>query len=166
MSTWFWPGMIKDHLLDLTPCKNGIEKTHFPSIVANNTVSGKLIAMPWFTDAGLLYYRNLLEEYGEKASTYSKQPKVAADMVIYLTSKEIQKERAINGSFTPTIPELYKDKEVLEATPFFGTLYEVFTSAVPRPSTVTGLEIQRRQSGVLERDKRWAGGPGTGPNRA
>lgn len=290
-----WPGMIKDHLIDLKPYSKGVEKEHFPSIVANNTVDGKLIAMPWFTDAGLLYYRkDLLEKYGEKppatweqlaatarkiqdaerkagnadmqgfvfqakayegltcdavewiasygggnivdasgkitvnnpqaakalttaaswigtiaptgvlnygeedargvfqngnavfmrnwpyawslgnggdskikdkigvsalpkggeggknaatlggwqlaVSKYSKEQKLAAELVMYLTSKEIQKERAIKGSFNPTLPALYKDKEVLAATPFFGSLYDVFTSAVPRPSTATGLK--------------------------
>ncbi len=290
-----WPGMIKDHLIDLKPYSKGAEKEHFPSIVANNTADGKLIAMPWFTDAGLLYYRkDLLEKHGEKAPTtweelaatakkiqdaerkagnadmqgfvfqakayegltcdavewlwsygggnivdakgnitvnnpkaakalntaaswigtiaptgvlnygeedargvfqsgnavfmrnwpyawslgngkdskiagkigvsalpkggadgknaatlggwqlavskYSKNPKEAADLVMYMTSKEIQKERAIKGSYNPTIPSLYQDKEVLAAAPFFGDLYSVFTSAVPRPATATGLK--------------------------
>lgn len=290
-----WPGMIKDHLLDLKPYSKGVEKEHFPSIVANNTADGKLIAMPWFTDAGLLYYRkDLLEKHGEKAPTtweelaatakkiqdaerkagnadmqgfvfqakayegltcgavewlwsygggnivddkgnitvnnpkaakalntaaswigtiaptgvlnygeedargvfqsgnavfmrnwpyawslgngkdskiagkigvsalpkggadgknaatlggwqlavskYSKNPKEAADLVMYMTSKEIQKERAIKGSYNPTIPSLYQDKDVLAAAPFFGDLYNVFTSAVPRPATATGLK--------------------------
>jgi trehalose/maltose transport system substrate-binding protein len=290
-----WPGMIKDHLIDLKPYSKGAEKEHFPSIVANNTADGRLIAMPWFTDAGLLYYRkDLLEKHGEKAPTtweelaatakkiqdaerkagnadmqgfvfqakayegltcdavewlwsygggnivddkgqitvnnpkaakalntaaswigtiaptgvlnygeedargvfqsgnavfmrnwpyawslgngkdskisgkigvsalpkggaegknaatlggwqlavskYSKNPKEAADLVMYMTSKEIQKERAIKGSYNPTIPSLYQDKEVLAAAPFFGDLYSVFTSAVPRPATATGLK--------------------------
>jgi len=290
-----WPGMIKDHLIDLKPYSKGAEKEHFPSIVANNTADGRLIAMPWFTDAGLLYYRkDLLEKHGEKAPTtweelaatakkiqdaerragnadmqgfvfqakayegltcdavewlwsygggnivddkgqitvnnpkaakalntaaswigtiaptgvlnygeedargvfqngnavfmrnwpyawslgngkdskiagkigvsalpkggadgknaatlggwqlavskYSKNPKEAADLVMYMTSKEIQKERAIKGSYNPTIPSLYQDKEVLAAAPFFGDLYNVFTSAVPRPATATGLK--------------------------
>ena len=290
-----WPGMIKDHLLDLKPYSKGVEKEHFPSIVANNTADGRLIAMPWFTDAGLLYYRkDLLEKHGEKAPTtweelaatakkiqdaerkagnadmqgfvfqakayegltcgavewlwsygggnivddkgnitvnnpkaakalntaaswigtiaptgvlnygeedargvfqsgnavfmrnwpyawslgngkdskiagkigvsalpkggadgknaatlggwqlavskYSKHPKEAADLVMYMTSKEIQKERAIKGSYNPTIPSLYQDKDVLAAAPFFGDLYNVFSSAVPRPATATGLK--------------------------
>jgi trehalose/maltose transport system substrate-binding protein len=290
-----WPGMIKDHLIDLKPYSKGVEKDHFPSIVANNTADGKLIAMPWFTDAGLLYYRkDLLDKHGEKPPTtweqlaatakkiqdaerkagnadmqgfvfqakayegltcdavewiasygggnivdasgkitvnnpqaakalttaaswigtiaptgvlnygeedargvfqngnavfmrnwpyawslgnggdskikdkigvsalpkggeggknaatlggwqlavskYSKEQKLAAELVMYLTSKEIQKERAIKGSFNPTLPALYKDKDVLAAVPFFGNLYDVFTSAVPRPSTATGLK--------------------------
>lgn len=290
-----WPGVIKDHLVDLRPYSKGAEKDHFPAIIANNTVDGKLLAMPNFTDAGLLYYRkDLLDKYalqlpatwdelaavarkiqdGERAAgaadfqgfvfqgkayegltcnalewvasfgggdivdasgkitvnnpnavqalkaaaswtgsiapkgvlnyaeedargvfqngkaafmrnwpyvwalsqapdstvkgkvgvalipkggsagrhaatlggwqyavtKYSKNPAAAADLVMFLTSREIQKERAITLSFNPTIPALYKDKDVLAANPFMGNLYDVFVSAVPRPSTVTGAK--------------------------
>lgn len=290
-----WPGVIKDHLVDLKKYSKGVEADHFPAIVANNTVDGKLLAMPWFTDAGLLFYRkDLLEKYklqapttwedlaaaaktiqegerkagapdfqgfvfqgkayegltcdavewissygggnivdasgkitvnnpqavqalkmaaswvgtiapsgvlnyaeeeargvfqggkaafmrnwpyawslgngadspikgkigvaplpkggasGKNAATlggwqlavskYSKNPEIAADLVMYMTSKEVQKERAIKGSYNPTIGALYQDKEVLAANPFFGSLYNVFTSAVPRPATATGLK--------------------------
>lgn len=288
-----WPGILKNHLVDLKQYSNGAESKHFPAIIANNTVDGKLIAMPWFTDGGLMYYRkDLLEKHnlpvpktwaemaetaqkiqdaeraagnkdmqgfvfqgkayegltcdslewvssfgggsfveadgkisvnnpraaaafdtaakwvgtispksvlngGEEeargifqngnavfmrnwpyawslmqkddskvkdkvgvsplpaggeggkstatlggwqlaVSKYSKHPKEAADLVMFLTSPEIQKQRAIEGSYNPTIPELYKDADVLKATPFMGDLYDVFTSAVARPSTVTG----------------------------
>ena len=290
-----WPGVIKDHLLDLKPYSKGVEKDHFPAIVANNSVDGKLLAMPWFTDAGLLFYRkDLVEKYKQKAPTtwdelaatakviqdgeraagnkdfqgfvfqakayegltcdavewissfgggnvvndkgevtinnpqavaalktaaswigtiapqgvlnyaeeeargvfqngnaafmrnwpyawslgnakdskisgkigvsalpkggangrnaatlggwqlavskYSKNPAIAADLVMFMTSAESQKYRAINGSYNPTIPALYKDKDVLAANPFFGSLYDVFTSAVPRPATATGAK--------------------------
>ena len=57
---------------------------------------------------------------------------------MFLTSKDIQKQRAIEGSYNPTMPELYKDADVLKAAPFFGDLYNVFTNAVARPATVTG----------------------------
>ena len=40
-----WPGVIKDHLVDLKPYSKGVEKDHFPAIVANNTVDGKLLGM-------------------------------------------------------------------------------------------------------------------------
>lgn len=289
-----WPGTIKAHLLDLGPYSKGAEKEHFPAIVANNTVDGKLLAMPWFTDAGVLYYRkDLLAKYSEKppltwdeltatakkvmdgerkagngdmqgyvfqakayeglscntlewissygggaivdaagkvtvnnpkaakalttaagwigtiaptgvlnygeedargvfqkgnsvfmrnwpyawslsqgadspvkdkvgvialpkgddgktAATlggwqlsvvkYSKHAAEAADLVMYLSSPAVQKDRAIRGSYNPTIPALYKDAEVLKASPFFGTLYETFTNAVPRPATITGAK--------------------------
>lgn len=295
-----WPGSIKAHLLDLTPHAKGAEKAHFPALVANNTVDGQLLAMPWFTDAGVLYYRkDLLEKYGEKPPTtwdeltatarkvmdgereagnadmqgyvfqgkayeglscnalewvashgggtivdakgeitinnpqaakalttaagwigtisptgvlnygeedargvfqkgnsvfmrnwpyawslsqgsdspvkgkvgvtnlpkggdgksaatlggwqlsvvkYSKHPEVAADLVMYLTSPEVQKDRAIRGSYNPTIPALYQDKDVLGANPFFGTLYDTFVNAVPRPATVTGAKYNEVSS--------------------
>jgi trehalose/maltose transport system substrate-binding protein len=70
-------------------------------------------------------------------SKYSEHPEVAADVALYLTSAEEQKIRAIEGSFNPTIMSLYEDEDVLEAAPFFGSLYDVFINAVARPSTVT-----------------------------
>ena len=73
-------------------------------------------------------------------SKYSKVEKEAADLAMYMTSPEVQKDRAINGSYNPTIPSLYKDKDVLAANPFMGDLFDVFTSAVARPATVTGLK--------------------------
>jgi trehalose/maltose transport system substrate-binding protein len=290
-----WPGVIKDHLIDLKPYSKGAEKDHFPAIVANNTIDGKLLGMPWFTDAGLLFYRkDLLEKYSLKTPTtweeleasakkvqaaeraagspdfqglvfqgkayeglscnalewvssfgggtvvdakgeitinnpnavkaldtvaswigtiapggvlnyaeedargvfqngkalfmrnwpyawalsqaadspikdkvgvmplpkggadgrnaatlggwqlsvskYSKAPAEAADLVMFMTSEAIEKERAIKGSYNPTRPALYKDKDVLAASPFMGQLYDVFTSAVARPSTATKLK--------------------------
>jgi trehalose/maltose transport system substrate-binding protein len=62
---------------------------------------------------------------------------------MYLASAEEQKRRAIQGSYNPTIVALYEDPEVLEANPFFGDLYNTFTSAVPRPSTATGSKYNQ-----------------------
>ncbi|GAB5378496.1 MAG: ABC transporter substrate-binding protein [Acuticoccus sp.] len=293
-----WPGILGSHFIDLAPFMDGAEKGHFPAIVDNNTIDGELKAMPWFTDAGVLYYRtDLLEKYGkpvpqtwaalaetaaaivegEKAdgndrmngivfqgrayegltcdalewvdsygggaivgddgtvtinnpqavaaideaaswigtiapqgvlnyaeeeargvfqsgnsvfmrnwpyawalansddspvkgkvgvvalpkggddgkstgtlggwqlavSKYSSDQEAAADLVRYLTSEKEQKRRAIEGSYNPTIEALYKDAEVLEAVPFFGSLYETFVNAVARPSRVTGDKYNR-----------------------
>ncbi|MEO5793809.1 MAG: ABC transporter substrate-binding protein [Rhodoferax sp.] len=292
-----WPGILKDQLLDLKPYTNGIEKNHFPAMVANNTVNGKLLAMPWLTDAGVMFYRkDLLAKYGEKPPTtwaeltatakrvmdgerkagnaamqgfvfqarayegltctglewvasygggtiidangkttinnpqaakaldmaagwigtiaptgvlnyaeeeargvfqngnavfmrnwpyawalvngadsgikgkvgvmvgmpkgdgpqstgaaalggwqmavskYTKHPKEAADLVLYMTSQAVQKERSISLASNPTIPALYQDKDILAANPFYGDLFETLKVAIPRPATVTGVK--------------------------
>lgn len=288
-----WPGLLGTHFVDLSQYSDGIENEHFQPIVENNTVNGELKAMPWFTDAGVLYYRkDLLEKHNievpqtweelgvaaktimddevangnenfrgivfqakayegltcnavewidsfgggaivddngeitinnEKAiaaidtiagwmkgvapqgvlnydeegarsvfqsgnaafmrnwpyawalansddspvkdkvgvaalpkggadgkntgtlggwqlavSKYSNNVDVAADLVMYLTSAEVQKQRAIEGAYNPTIAALYQDEEILAENPFFGDLYDTFVNAVARPSKVTG----------------------------
>ncbi len=288
-----WPGDLAEHFVDLNQYgAKDVTDQYFPAIIQNNTVDGKLVAIPWFTDAGLLYYRtDLLQKYGfdgppttwaelqsmaktiqdgERAagnpdfwgyvwqgdsyegltcdalewvassngghivspdktitinndnaiaaiemaagwvgtisppgvtsfgeedarnmwqagnaafmrnwpyayslgngndsaikgqfdvsplpagpngtpaatlggwqlavSKYSKNPQIAADVALYMAGEKEQKIRAIEGSLNPTIMSLYQDPDVLEATPFFGSLYDVFTSAVARPSTAT-----------------------------
>jgi trehalose/maltose transport system substrate-binding protein len=287
-----WPGDLAEHFVDLYEYgADEVAGEHFPAIIENNTVDGQLIGIPWFTDAGLLYYRtDLLEKYnydappatwdeleemaqtiqdGERAegnqdfwgfvwqgnayegltcdalewvysngggtivsrdetitvnndaaiaaveqaagwvgtispdgvtgfgeedargvwqagnaafmrnwpyayslgmaedsviaglfdvsplpagdmgraatlggwqlavSQYSEHPEVAADVALFMASYDEQKIRAIEGSFNPTIEALYEDEDVLAAVPFFGSLFDVFTNAVARPSTVT-----------------------------
>jgi trehalose/maltose transport system substrate-binding protein len=288
-----WPGILGTFFLDLKQYSGGSEKNHFEPIIANNTVDGKLVAMPWYTDAGLLYYRkDLLEKYKEEVPTtweqmtatakkiqdaerkaghkelwgyvfqgkayegltcnalewvasfgggtivgtdgkvtidnpqaaaaldlaaswigsitppgvlnyeeeesrgvfqsgnavfmrnwpyayqpaqaadspikdkvamttlpkgsaaggrpaatmggwnlsvskFTKHPKEAADLVLYLTGAEEQKRRAVSGGYQPTIKSLYEDKEVLAANPSFTMLLNTFSNAVPRPSTAT-----------------------------
>jgi len=61
-----WPSAMAPHLLPLQERipEEEVDR-HFESIVANNTVEGDLVAMPFFTDAGVLYYRrDLLEKHG------------------------------------------------------------------------------------------------------
>lgn len=63
-----WPGMLARHLLDLSDrIEDAEQAAHHPAIIANNTVDGRLVAMPWFTGAGLLYYRrDLLQRHGRR----------------------------------------------------------------------------------------------------
>ena len=293
-----WPGILGEHFLDLDSAAEGAVDQHYGSIIDTAEVDGRLVAMPWFADAGLLYYReDLLEKYdGEVPSTwaelqetaeiiqegereagnsdfwgfvwqgrayeglttnalewvashnggmivdadgeitinnpdaatalgqaagwvetisppgvlnyaeeesrgvfqagnaafmrnwpyawalaqaddsvikdavgvsplpmggeegrhaatlggqqlavskYSEHPEEATDLVLYLTGRDEQKRRAVEGSFNPTIPALYEDPEVLEAAPFIGELADVFESAVARPATVTGEDYNR-----------------------
>jgi trehalose/maltose transport system substrate-binding protein len=59
-----WPGIMEPYAADLSGAIDDIDQ-FFPAIVENNTVNGKLVGVPWYTDAGLLYYRtDLLEKYG------------------------------------------------------------------------------------------------------
>jgi trehalose/maltose transport system substrate-binding protein len=297
-----WPGILSSHFIDLAEHidQETIDQ-HFEAIVENNTVDDRLVAMPWFTDAGLLYYRtDLLEKYGKQPPTtwqelteiareiqegeraegndrmqgfvfqakayegltcdalewidsfgggqivaedgtitinnedaiealelaaswigaiapegvlnyaeeesrgvfqsgnavfmrnwpyawalgnapdspisgkigvdqlpkggedgkhtgvlggwqlavskYSQNAELAVDLVRHLTSAEEQKRRAIKASYNPTIAALYQDEEILEATPFFGELYDTFTNAVARPSRVTGEKYNQVSS--------------------
>ena len=61
------PGMLGAHFVDLSLyIDNDLLSDHFPSVVANNTINDRLVAMPWFIDAWVLYYRrDLLDKYGE-----------------------------------------------------------------------------------------------------
>ncbi len=296
-----WPGVLAPHLVDLGSVNPEAGSGHFPALIENNTVDGKLLALPWWTDAGVLYYRkDLLEKhsfeapttwaqmteaaktimdkeraagdedlwgfvwqgksyegltcdalewvdsfgggaivdaegkvtvnnpqavaalemaaswvgditpqgvlnYDEEASRgvfqsgnavfmrnwpyawalaqsddspikgkvgvvalpkggedgghtgtlggwnlavskYSKNPELAVDLAMFLTSQAQQKQRAISSSYNPTYPELYEDEEVLAANPFFGTLEETFTNAVARPSAIVGDKYNRVSS--------------------
>jgi trehalose/maltose transport system substrate-binding protein len=287
-----WPGVLAEHLIDLVEyLDDDVIEQHFEASVNNNTVGGRLVAIPWFLDAGLLYYRtDLLEKYGlevpatwdeltaaaqtiqdgERAagnaefwgfvwqgnayegltcdalewqfssgggviinsdgvievnneatiaafdraaswvgtispegvisfqeeeargvwqagnaafmrnwpyaytlgnqqdstvaglfdvaplpgaeegmsaatlggwqlavSRYSANPDAAVALAAFLASYEEQKIRAIDGSYNPTIGDLYSDEDVLEAIPFFGSFYDVFINATARPSTVS-----------------------------
>lgn len=288
-----WPGILGKHFITLSPHLQEEAHQHFPAIIENNTVNGRFIAMPFFTDVGLLYYRSdLLEKYGyahppqtwdeleemadtiqtgerakgnlefwgfvwqgaayegltcdalewqvshdggtiieadgtisvnnpntiaalERAanwidyisppeitgfqeedarsiwhvgnaafmrnwpyayatsqaedsfiynkfdvtalpsngtvhagtlggwqlavSQYTNHQEEAIALVRYLSSKEVQKQRAIEGSYLPTIPSLYDDTAVLRQNPFFGELKDIFLGgAVARPSNITG----------------------------
>ena len=64
-----WPGAFAPYLVDLEARSSASRRSSTPpGIVANNTVDGKLVAMPWFGDFGILYYRtDLLKKYGYKA---------------------------------------------------------------------------------------------------
>jgi trehalose/maltose transport system substrate-binding protein len=63
-----WPGTLASHFIDLKQYMPAEElKDHFTTLITNDTVDGKLVAAPFFVDAGLLYYRkDLLDKHGLK----------------------------------------------------------------------------------------------------
>lgn len=65
-----WSGILAESFVDLSRAAGTTIRNHFPAIVKNNTVGGRLVAMPWFTDVGVLFYRkDLLAKYDEKVPT-------------------------------------------------------------------------------------------------
>jgi trehalose/maltose transport system substrate-binding protein len=299
-----WPGLLANHLLDLKPFTKGAEQLHFGAFVANNTVRGRLVAMPWFANAGLLFYRrDLLDKHGQKVpatwaqltqtarrimdaeraaghtrlwgyvwqgrayeglscnalewlvshgagtvvdsdgrisvrnaqaaaalktaagwvgtispksvlnyaeeeargvfqagnavfmrnwpyawapaqapesvirgkvgvavlprgeagggvgrtaatlggeslavSKYSRHPALAAELVLYMTSAAVQKERALAGAYNPTIATLYRDGDIARVNPFMAELAGTFTNAVARPTAATGSRYNQVSS--------------------
>jgi trehalose/maltose transport system substrate-binding protein len=90
-----WPGAFAQHLEDLGPKLGTVAKEHIESIVNNNTVNGKLIAIPWYTDFGLLYYRtDLLQKYG-----FNKPPETW-DELEQMAKKIMDGEKAQSPNFT------------------------------------------------------------------
>ena len=77
-----WPAILGDQFLDLKPYVPAQEiADHFPESITNFTVNGKLVALPYDLDTGLLYYRtDLLRKYGYSAppKTWEELEKVAA----------------------------------------------------------------------------------------
>lgn len=89
-----WPGIFAAHAVDLQDVV-GEEFEFFDRIVLNNTVDGVLVGLPWFTDAGLLYYRtDLLEKYGFEAPPTTWQE--LTDMATAI----VEGEAAGNSAFT------------------------------------------------------------------
>lgn len=127
----------------------GTRAQYFESAVKANTWKGKIYGLPWFTDAGILYYRKDLLE----ASGYSAPP---------ATWAELQQMAA----------KVSKDKKVRNGFVFQGAQYEggtvnglefirsaggdVLTDGkvtVNSAKAIRGLQIQRSmvQSGVSPR---------------
>jgi trehalose/maltose transport system substrate-binding protein len=89
-----WPGAFAPYLVNLKPKLGKQSKLHIKSILQNDTIGGKLVAMPWFGDYGILYYRtDLLKKYGYKAP-----PKTWGDL--FKMARKIQTgEQKTNKNF-------------------------------------------------------------------
>jgi trehalose/maltose transport system substrate-binding protein len=78
-----WAPQLADSFLDLTEAASAVIPEHFPSIIESQTVDGKLVAMPLFTDAPALYYRkDLLDKHGASVPTTWEELKTTAQTVM------------------------------------------------------------------------------------
>jgi trehalose/maltose transport system substrate-binding protein len=78
-----WAPQLANQLVDLTDSMKDIAGNYYPSIIESQTVNGKLVALPLFTDAPALYYRkDLLEKYGAKVPTTWKEMADTAKMIM------------------------------------------------------------------------------------
>jgi trehalose/maltose transport system substrate-binding protein len=90
-----WPGAFAPFLVDLKPKLGAQAKIHAQGIVQSDTIGGKLVAMPWFGDFGMLYYRtDLLKKYG-----YSKPP-TTWDQLFAMAKKITDGEKGSNPNFS------------------------------------------------------------------
>jgi trehalose/maltose transport system substrate-binding protein len=63
-----WPGALSDELVDLKPYLGPELSSLNADVVASYTVKGKLVAVPYHSDLGVLFYRrDLLRRYGYRA---------------------------------------------------------------------------------------------------
>ncbi|WP_338720564.1 ABC transporter substrate-binding protein [Devosia sp. XK-2] len=79
-------------------------------------------------------------------SKYSPDPEAAIELALFLSSAEVQKERAINQSNLPTIISLYDDADVAAAQPIIPAWKDIFLNAVPRPSAPTKTDYNEVSS--------------------
>jgi trehalose/maltose transport system substrate-binding protein len=76
-----WPRILNEYFIDLKPHFAREISLQFPAMVASYTVDGKLVALPYRADIGILYYRtDLLSQYGyrEPPRTWDELERMAA----------------------------------------------------------------------------------------
>ena len=79
-------------------------------------------------------------------SKYSKSPDEAIKLALFLSSADVQKERALKQSNLPTIVSLYDDADIAASQPIIPRWKDVFLNAVPRPSAPTKVKYNEVSS--------------------
>ena len=60
-----WPGILQRYLMDLKPAFAGAVASDDPELIATYSIDSKLLAIPYHTNTGILFYRaDLLRKYG------------------------------------------------------------------------------------------------------
>ncbi|MFS4436887.1 ABC transporter substrate-binding protein [Paracoccaceae bacterium GXU_MW_L88] len=86
-----WAPQLADHFVDLSEPAAELAAQHIPSVIESQTVDGKLVALPLYTDAPALYYRtDLLEKHGKEVPTTWEE--------LTATAQEIQDAERAEGN--------------------------------------------------------------------
>ena len=90
-----WPGAFAQNLVDLSSAFSTDIGRYYETIVTNNTVNNKLVAIPWFGDFGMLFYRtDLIKKYGFSG------PPATWDDLEQQAQAIMDGEKAANQNFT------------------------------------------------------------------
>lgn len=109
----------------------------------DSAVAGKFDVVPLPRGSMGTSSAGTLGGWNAAVSAYSREPDAATDLALFLTSEEIQKDRAIRYSFLPTITALYDDPDIAAAQPLIPEWRDVVENAVPRPSAPTGIHYSQ-----------------------
>jgi trehalose/maltose transport system substrate-binding protein len=112
----------------------------------DSAIKGKFDAAPLPSGKEGVPGASTLGGWNYAVSKYSPNQEEAIKLALYLSSEEVQKQRAIQQSNLPTIQALYDDADVAKAQPIIPKWKEVFQSAVPRPSAPTKVKYNEVSS--------------------
>jgi trehalose/maltose transport system substrate-binding protein len=73
-------------------------------------------------------------------SRHTRHLPEAIAFVRYMTGKQVQRKRAIEGAFLPTYRSLYRDPAVLAANPFLRAIPDLPARAIQRPAQFVGAD--------------------------
>lgn len=74
-------------------------------------------------------------------SAYSTHKEEAIKLIRYMSSLDVSRDLAVQGSLMPVFPSLYQDPSVVKATPWFANALPVVTAAKSRPVTPRYNEV-------------------------
>ncbi len=144
-----WPGILSDYAEDLRPMADGLQDM-LPTLIQNDTVKGKLVAIPYFTEVSLLYYRrDLLRKY------HFPRPPVTWNELEHQAQSIQDGERAIgNKSFWGFLWQ----GRASEALTCNALEWQISQGGGPliKPDGTLGIQHDRLVE-ALERARRWIG---------
>jgi multiple sugar transport system substrate-binding protein len=105
------------------------------SKVKGNVAVAKLPAMPGGQSA------TCIGGWQWAVSAFSKNKAEAAKLIKFMSSPEVSKYLAINGSLLPVYANVYTDKDVLASNPWYGLALPVVQSARSRPVSPRYAEV-------------------------